>query len=411
MPSSPRVHLQRSMRHEERIMRSNIWRLAAVFAGILLPLWAGCSDVTPYYRAGYVVPLKNEPIDQQVATRVILVGDAGDTKPDTAVLDVLQEWASQIPEKTTLIFLGDNVYPEGMPEPGNLKRQHAERRLVTQLAVVRDTGVKGLFLSGNHDWGNDRKGGLGAVRRQAEYVNNALGSGGHFLPANGSPGPVKTDLECVRLIVLNTAWWLHEEGAAASPDPREAEESMLRRLADLLETADESHVLVVAHHPLISYGNQGGFYDWKDHVFPSLQLHRWLWIPTPGLGSLYPLLRNRVFNKQTLNGTAYKRMRIRLTETLSARRPILYVAGHDHGLQVIEGGAAAEYMLVSALGLDVGGSLTHGRDTLFSHKHSGFMVVDFTWDGAVLLRVVEPRSPEVVFLKWLRGCRRPNLSY
>lgn len=374
---------------------------AAMF--VLLLAAAGCSHMTPYYRSD-VTPLANvTAADAEVLHRVLLVGDAGDTEADSSVFASLGRWAGQMPERTLIIFLGDNIYPAGMPEEGHPDRKDAEQRLSPQLAAIKESGPRGLFLSGNHDWGDDRQGGLRAVRRQEEYVNAALGGEGNFLPRGGSAGPVKLDFNGVRIIVLNTAWWLHEEGAAAASDPAREKDLMVEGLQRLLAGADGRDVLVAAHHPLASHGTQGGFYDWKDHIFPSTHLARGLSIPTPILGSLYPLLRSLVYNKQTLAGTEYKEMRKRLTAALSTNRPLVYAAGHDHGLQVLAGGAAAEYMLVSALGLDVGASLGHGDETLFAHLHPGFMAVDFMAGGKVLLRVIEPGDDGVVFSKWIKG--------
>ena len=307
-----------------------------------------------------------------------------------------------------MVFLGDNIYPAGMPPKGNRKRKEAEQRLSAQLAVITESGARGFFLSGNHDWADDGKGGLQAVNRQEEYVNEVLGRDDGFLPKGGLPGPVKLDLDGVRVVVLNTAWWLHEEGAAASPDPQKEKDSVVERLKRLLDDAGDRHVIVVGHHPLASHGTHGGFYDWKDHLFPSTHLVEGLWIPTPILGSLYPLLRAHVFNRQSLAGSAYKDMRKRLTAALSTNRPLIYAAGHDHGLQVLEGGRAAKYFLVSALGLDVGASLGHGEDSLFAHLHPGFMAVDLMKDGKVLLRVVEPQEKGVVFLTLLHTGGSPS---
>ena len=373
---------------------------AAMF--VLLLAAAGCSHTTPYFRSD-VTPLANvTAADADVLHRVLLVGDAGDTEAGSSIFASLGRWAGEMPERTLIIFLGDNIYPAGMPEEGHPDRKDAERRLSPQLAAIKESGARGLFLSGNHDWGNDRPGGLEAIRRQEAYINAALGGEGNFLPRGGSPGPAKLDFNGVRIIVLNTAWWLHEEGAAAASDPAAEKDLMVEGLERLLAGADGRDVLVAAHHPLASHGTQGGFYDWKDHLFPSMRLVEGLWIPTPVLGSLYPLLRGCVFNKQTLAGREYRQMIRRLTGALATNRPLIYAAGHDHSLQVLEGGQAAECLLVSALGLDVGAALTHGRETLFAHLHPGFMAVDFLSDGRVLLRVIEPTEKEVVFVKWLR---------
>ena len=81
---------------------------------------------------------------------------------------------------------------------------------------------------------------------------------------------------------------------------------------------------------------------------------------------------------------------------------LIYAAGHDHSLQVLKG-RATDYLLVSGAGSNVKLSkVKHGKNTLFAHKHTGFMVIDFLENGKVVLRVVEPANKEVVFHHWLK---------
>jgi len=368
----------------------------------LLAAMAGCSHTSPYFRSDIVPPVTSVSPHEAVRQRILLAGDAGDTKVSREALGVLTEWASDIPDRTLVVFLGDNIYPAGMPAQEHPTRAAAEESLDAQLAVITSSGARGFFISGNHDWADDGEGGLDAVRRQEEYVNAALGCDGNFLPAGGCGIPAKIELNGVRVVALNTAWWLHSEGLARQADPQAEKTRVIEAIESTLTGVEGLDVVVVSHHPLASHGTHGGFYDWKDHLFPSTHLVEGLWIPTPVIGSLYPLLRSLVFNRQTLAGTEYTDMRMHLTKALATNPPLVYAAGHDHGLQVLEGGSAAEYYLVSALGLDVGASMGHGKDTLFAHLHAGFMVLDFMESGTVLLRVVEQREEEVAFSMWMK---------
>ena len=84
------------------------------------------------------------------------------------------------------------------------------------------------------------------------------------------------------------------------------------------------------------------------------------------------------------------------------RTPLLiYAAGHDHSLQVLKG-CTADYLLVSGAGShNKLSAVTSGKNTFFSDKATGFMVVDFLENGKVLLRVVES-DKEVVFHQYLK---------
>ncbi len=362
---------------------------------------AGCSHTSPYYHPDIpAIEIENIVTENTPHYRILLIGDAGQPKPDEPVLKTLHSWTKKAPEKTSVIFLGDNMYPDGMTEQ---KQHEAPSRLGPQLDVIKSTRAHGLFIPGNHDWTNGKKVGYHALLAQEKYVNDALTLVPKFLPQGGLPGPAMLELPednpIVRIIVLDTQWWLHQH-----EKPAASTRAVVDKLKEYLDT--ELPVIVVGHHPLQSYGTHGGFYDWKAHLFPGRLAHKWLWVPVPIVGSLYPLIRwNVVKSDQDLNGTRYKYMVSQLNTALSVRKKsplLIYASGHEHSLQVLEGNVT-DYLLVSGLGSsEKATEVSHGDNTLFAHQHTGFMALDFFTNGEILLRVVEPADTEVVFYHWLK---------
>lgn len=362
---------------------------------------AGCSHTKPYYRAGVE---QGESVAGALRYRLLLLGDGGTPKPEEPVLRTLREWAARDAANTTLVFLGDNMYPEGMTAR---KRHEASARLLPQLSVIKDTGVHGFFIPGNHDWASAGSEGYAAVLAQAAFINNALGGETHFLPADGRPGPVALDLPetdpVLRLVVLDTQWWLHRH-----EKPADSPERVLAELARLLET--ELPVIVVGHHPLASYGPHGGYFDWRSHLFPLRVWKKWLWVPVPLLGSAYPHVRWHLYRSdQDMSGSRNREMVAALKGAFAGRQPppqgpplFVYVSGHEHSLQVLTG-EVTDYLLVS--GAAASRKVTEvlsGDRTLFAHQHTGFMAIDFLAGGEVLLRVVEPAGAGVLFQHRLR---------
>ena len=383
--------------------------LTALAPAVLHLTLTGCSHTTPYYHPDMSPPAQTCIAPQNIRYRILLVGDAGDTHVSASTLSTLHQWASEIPRKTLIVFLGDNIYPLGMPPEHDPDRPDAQQRLLAQLAVVQQSTARALFIPGNHDWANGQPQGQDAVRRQEAYINQTLQGHNNFLPKNGCPGPAAIDLPGVRVIVLDTMWWLHKHHNNTACCPQKDAHAVTQQLKTLLATAGDRQVLVVAHHPLATHGAYGGFYDWKDHLFPATHLAKWLWLPTPLVGSLYPFFRSHVIkNEQSLASQPYQNMIQQLTEALATNKPLIYAAGHDHGLQVLKGQNAAQYILVSALGLDKAAALTHGPDTLFAHLHPGFIALDFNNQGHALLRVVEPGPNGVAFLMWLQRPSQMN---
>ena len=312
-------------------------------------------------------------------TSLYLIGDAGAPNPrGEPVLAALHAEVSRDPSRSLVAFLGDNIYSRGLPRPGAPERAEAERRIAAQIGAA---GARALFVPGNHDWDRHGPDGWNAVRREARYVEE---NGGVFLPEGGLPGPAIWDVgERLRLVVLDTQWWLHR-----GPKPEAAEADTARALRAAVAGAEERRVVLLSHHPPASGGTHGGHFSWKDHLFPLRAWKGWLWLPLPGLGSAYPLLRRGGAFGQDLPAAVYQRMIVDLQSALSGTAPLVWAAGHDHGLQVLEG-PAARYVLVSGAG-------TYGhtkeparlRSTLFESGGAGFMRVDVDTDGAVRLAVL-----------------------
>lgn len=362
----------------------------------------GCSHTSPYYHPDISFEGKTEVLtDTPIDYRIILIGDAGQPKPDEPVLKSLKNWSARESDKTTVVFLGDNMYPDGMTDE---RRDEVKEKLVPQLDTITLSNAHGLFIPGNHDWTNGREEGYHALLEQQKFIENRLSQRPAFLPKNGSPGPIPVDLPksspVLRLIVLDTQWWLQD-----NPHSSKTPASVISELKRLLQT--DLPIIVVGHHPIESYGQHGGFFDWKDHIFPGRMYKKWLWFPMPIIGSIFPLSRWHVFdNPQDLNGKRYTEMVNQFRHAFNASKQtslLIYASGHDHSLQVLKGDIT-DYLLISGLGsTEKASPVSHGDNTLFAHQHTGFMSIDFLIDGRILVRVIEPNGENVVFHHWLKS--------
>jgi hypothetical protein len=327
-----------------------------------------------------------------VETRLYLIGDAGAPRPGDPVLRALASQLAADPTRSIAVFLGDNIYPAGLPPEGAADRPEAERRLDAQIAVLTASGARGIFVPGNHDWAAWGPDGWDAVRRQGTRVAERGGPGVTLLPPDGCPGPAIQDVEThLRIVALDTQWWLHDYAKPRHPDSScafDSEEEVETGLRSAVAGAAGRKVVVVAHHPLASGGEHGGYFGWRDHIFPLRDKKSWLWIPLPGIGSAYPLARRRGITNQDLSGRLNVRMREAIERAFDRASPLVYAAGHEHNLQVIRGNSAA-YLLVSGVGFFGHTSRTaHVPGALFSREASGYMRLDLGRDGRVRLAVV-----------------------
>ena len=340
---------------------------------------------------------------------LFLLGDAGSKAYDGE--PVLAELARQADSFRTvtryMVFLGDNVYPRGVPPVGHPARADAERKLAAQVDVVRKGSAQGFLVPGNHDWDRQGPEGWDAIRRQDSLVRSLGGDAVRLLPHGGCPGPEVVDVGTrVRVIALDSEWWVHAHAkpyGETSPCPTRTEHEVTDSLLGALRDKGARHAIVVDHHPLRSGGEHGGSFSLADHIFPLRNVKSWLLIPLPIIGSLYPLARQHGISNQDISGRRYGEM-VRALEAVFAQYPPLAVAsGHDHDLQVIRGGRAevtnAGYQLVSGAGI-VGheGLVRKVEGSLFEREAAGFMRLDFTHDGRVRLAVttVVPDGPRTV---------------
>ena len=92
-------------------------------------------------------------------------------------------------------------------------------------------------------------------------------------------------------------------------------------------------------------------------------------------------------------------MRVALENAMASERPLVYASGHEHNLQVIEGGSA-RWLLISGSGSFQQGSHTSWLpETRFAAAASGFIRLDALRSGRVRLSVMtataEGRGKEV----------------
>jgi hypothetical protein len=330
---------------------------------------------------------------QDVAVRLYLIGDAG--APDPKGEPVLQALSGEIRgnrSPAVVVFLGDNAYPRGLPAPGEPDRAEAERRLAAQVEAVTSAGATGYFVPGNHDWARYGRDGWESILRQEAFIDSVGGGAASLLPGGGCPGPSVVELGRLRLVLVDTQWWLHSGPKPRHPDsscPTDAESEVVDSLQAALAVAPDRLVVVAAHHPLSSGGEHGGSFGLEDHLFPLLPLVPWLWLPLPLIGSLYPAARQHGISDQDIPSRAYQRLITAFNQAFADAPPSLYAAGHEHNLQVIAD-RPATLELVSGTGYyGHSGRAVPIRGSLFAKNASGFARLDVPHAGRARLAVLE----------------------
>jgi len=155
--------------------------------------------------------------------------------------------------------------------------------------------------------------------------------------------------------------------------------------------------VIAGHHPLQSHG-RGDYAGADVHLFPFADHEDSPRIPLPVIGSIYALTRKYLSpSRQDLSHPANRAMVGRLSEQAlgglvqSGSPPVFYVAGHDHSLQILDGGSAATLVVVSGAGSAPKVSrVGWGEGTLFADSRVGFVEIDLLRGGDVWIGVFEP---------------------
>lgn len=314
--------------------------------------------------------------EMAVDHRLVLIGDAGLFLEDDPTLAAVDRWATTA-DDATVVFLGDNIYNEGLTDED---RERGERILAQQLAA---TAARKIVVPGNHDWGLlPRNYNARAIENQQGFVDGWPGGSAEFVPKDGCMGPAVRVLrergpetKGVVLVALDPTPWIQPRIREACPRPSSQEEHLAELGAALARHADD-YVVVVSHYPMLTGGPHGGLtYGFVGDM-----------IVTP-LGWMMGGLLNTYED-------GYADWIEQTRAVFERHRPIVYAAGHDHNLQLLDAGGAAGLFIVSGAGArDRVSTVTHLPETHFAHAAEGFVVVDFgTRDGeaAVVVRVVEP---------------------
>lgn len=357
---------------------------------IILVMLASCSRSLLYINEdGSDTPALAPPPAQDLVYRVFLIGDAGKPSLDVQepVLKLMQSFLEEASDQSAAIFLGDNLYEIGLPDSTHPNRELYERRLIEQLKTVENFPGRVVFIPGNHDWDNDGPDGWEKVKRQEQFVEQYLGRGNTFLPDDGFPGPVTFKLldkdddprlrEDIRLVVLNTQWWLHPYekpyGDTGDYELFDAGDILIE-LDDILKKQRNDYLLIAAHHPLITHDNHGGYLPPSTHLKP------------PVYGSLYMMYR-RIFGlPQDVHHHRYREMAGALQKLFNTYEleGLIYASGHSHGLQYHRdaGPRISHHYLVSGAGSKET-YIAHGRGAEFTYGNSGFITVQYYADGSV----------------------------
>lgn len=351
--------------------------MTVYFRKFLILLLATASAACANYKAQYRDETglqKKVPVESPLHT-FYLIGDAGNSKNDSSnvVIDAFHEALIQAPKNSTALFLGDNIYPDGLPNAKNKKYAEALRRLKVQTDAGKGFEGQNIFIPGNHDWYS----GLEGLKRQEKFVEKELGKDA-FLPENGCPLERINIGKDIVLIIVDSQWYITNWNNFSEINDNcdiKSRAKFIEELEGEIKKARGKTTIVAIHHPIFTNGSHGGQYSFRHHMRP-----------VPVLGSVALLLRKTGgLSPADIENPRYHELRKHIITIAQENKKVIFVSGHDHNLQylrsdnlpqIVSGGGSK----VNTARLSQGGEYVHGTG------------------GYAILRVYKDGSSHVEFI-------------
>lgn len=320
---------------------------------------------------------------------VYLIGDVGGAKEGESTIPLLQlkEYLAtdeRVDDNTDVVFLGDNIYPVGMPPIGNKDRPLAEHKLDVQLESVRAFEGNVTFVPGNHDWYTYGREGLA---RQEQYIESYLSQYNeeftdYFRPSNGCGNiDVMTIADHISLISIDSHWFLTDKPKDYNYDDCDIKTraQFVSAFRDTMAALSSEQVLLTMHHPMFTVGSHGGFYSAESYLMPFTALNKKLKIPFLGTGAIVNWVRPRM-SEQDTKSAPYKDYYSTIIPPIEAHGNTIVAAGHEHTLQLHEQNNINYIVSGSGSKNGVVGSLDI---TKFATGEYGFALLDYYNNGSI----------------------------
>ncbi len=301
---------------------------------LLLFLFSSCAT----YEAQYEEEVNNwniisDEINSEIDHTFYFLGDGGiSTKTSINThFSLLKNELSNASKNSTLLFLGDNIYEDGMPKKNHPERKGAEEILKQQISLSDNFKGNTIFIPGNHDYYSD---GIKGLDRQAKFISKQLDDKDAFLPKNGCPLKKVNISKNVVLIIVDTQWYL--ENWDDNPTINDNCEIKTRtqffeEFEGLIKKNISKKIIIALHHPMFTNGSHGGQYTMKQQLYPINNK-----IPLPIIGSVINIIRKTGgVSPQDVQNAMYLKLKKRIVTLSQKADKTIFVSGHEHNLQYL----------------------------------------------------------------------------
>jgi len=235
---------------------------------------------------------------------LFLLGDAGNPQCAKPLNSHFYTNLLEHESKSAVLFLGDNVYPNGIPYKSGKKKKMAQAKLEIHLNGLLDYSQRTYFLGGNHDYHKIFKSPKRILAQQQLISSFNQKSKGEI-----TYRPVDQGGDMIELIELDPRIGLiamDSEWAIKKINKQKKIQKLFREplLNALKQSEKYEYLIIAAHHPMYTVGDHG---------------HEKLFVAS-----------------QDLHRKKYRKFINEIVPNLPSGVKVIYAAGHDHSIQYIK---------------------------------------------------------------------------
>ncbi|GAA4936983.1 metallophosphoesterase [Algibacter agarivorans] len=349
---------------------------------LVIFLFSSCATFKPQYKnANTNVDIPNAEVEHSF----YLIGDAGNSPlgESSKALQAFKAALSKASKNSTAIFLGDNIYPKGIPKAKDVGRAFAEHQMNIQTDAVSGFKGKTIFIPGNHDWYSN---GIAGLKRQEKFVETILGKN-TFLPENGCPIENIHISDDIELIIIDSQWYITNWDKHPTLNDAcdiKTRAAFFDEYSSLIKKARGKTTIVAVHHPMYTNGSHGGQFTFGSHMKP-----------LPVLGTLKNVIRKTSgIANVDLQNSRYNELKKRLVTISQENKKVVFVSGHEHNLQYLTADNLRQ--IVSGSGSKVTATRNAGGGQ-FSYGTPGYVKLDVFKDGSSYARFYAVENDKAVY--------------
>jgi len=357
-------------------------KISRPFIALFVIIINACATHEAQYTNDYT---SVEVPNKEIVHSFYLIGDGGKAaeQSKSEAIELFKKELNKASKNSTAIFLGDNIYPKGLPKKNAEGRNEAEQQLGAQIKSVSKFEGNTIFIPGNHDWYSN---GIKGLEREEKYINNKLGKN-TFLPSNGCPIEKVNISDDIVLILVDSEWYLTNWDKQPTINDNcdiKTRINFFDEYESLIKKARGKTTIVAIHHPMFTNGPHGGQFSFGSHLKP-----------LPILGTLKNTIRKTGgVTTVDMQNKLYIEFRKQIITLSQENDKTIFVSGHEHSLQYIVQDNLPQ--IVSGSGSKTTATRNVGKGQ-FSYGSLGFARLDVYKDGSSHVRFYSAEDDKVVF--------------